>query len=37
VQWHGTADNPMMQRVKKWLANGRTLAWLPILNTKNFP
>lgn len=37
VQWHGTADNPMMQRVHQWLATGRTLAWLPILNTENFP
>lgn len=37
AQWRGTADNPMMQRVQQWLANGRTLAWLPILNTENFP
>jgi hypothetical protein len=37
VQWHGAADNPMMQRVQQWLAEGRTLAWLPILNTENFP
>lgn len=37
VQWHGTADNPMMQRVQQWLAEGRTLAWVPILNAENFP
>lgn len=37
VQWHGTADNPMMQRVQQWLAEGRTLAWLPILSAENFP
>ena len=37
VQWHGAADNPMMQRVQQWLAEGRTLAWLPILNAENFP
>lgn len=36
VQWHGTTDNPMMQRVQQWLAEGRTLAWLPILSTENF-
>jgi hypothetical protein len=37
VQWHGAYDNPMMQRVQEWLAEGRTLAWLPILNAENFP
>ena len=37
VQWHGTADNPMMQRVQQWLGEGRTLAWLPIFSTENFP
>lgn len=37
VQWHGATDNPMMQRLQQWLAEGRTLAWLPILSTENFP
>lgn len=37
VQWNGTADNEMMQRVQRWLENGRTLAWLPILSSENFP
>ena len=36
-QWIGAADNEMMQRVQKWLADGRTLAWLPILSRENFP
>ena len=37
AQWHGAADNPMMQRVQQWLAGGRRLAWLPIFNSENFP
>ena len=37
AQWHGTIDNPMMQRVQQWLADGRRLAWLPIFNSENFP
>lgn len=37
MQWHGAADNVMMQRVKQWLADGRTLAWLPIFSSDNFP
>lgn len=37
AQWHGTSDNPMMQRVQQWLADGRRLAWLPIFSPKNFP
>lgn len=37
AQWHGTADNPMMQSVQQWLAGGRRLAWLPIFNSENFP
>lgn len=37
TQWHGAADNPMMQRVQQWLADGRRLAWLPIFNSENFP
>lgn len=36
-QWIGAADNEMMQRVQQWLADGRTLAWLPILSRENFP
>ncbi len=35
-RWHGAADNPMMQRVQQWLAEGRRLAWLPIFNSENF-
>lgn len=37
LKWHGATDNPMMQLVLQWLADGRTLAWLPIWNTENFP
>lgn len=37
VQWHGTADNEMMRRVRQWLDEGRPLAWLPILSSENFP
>jgi hypothetical protein len=36
-EWHGSADNEMMRRVKKWLDDGRTLAWLPIWSSENFP
>jgi hypothetical protein len=37
AQWIGAADNEMIQRVQQWLADGRTLAWLPILSRENFP
>ena len=36
-QWIGDADNEAMQRVQGWLAEGRTLAWLPIFSRENFP
>lgn len=37
TQWVGAADDEQMQRVHKWFAEGRTLAWLPILSRENFP
>lgn len=37
VQWIGAADNESMRRVQQWLADGRTLAWLPIYSAENFP
>jgi hypothetical protein len=37
TQWIGAADNEPMQRVQQWLAEGRTLAWLPIWSRENFP
>lgn len=36
-QWVGSANNEAMQRVQRWLAEGRTLAWIPILSRENFP
>lgn len=36
-QWIGAANNEAMQRVQRWLAEGRTLSWLPIWSQANFP
>jgi len=41
AQWIRHPDakggDEMMRRVQEWLAEGRTLAWVPIYSRKNFP
>lgn len=36
-QWVGAPDNEEMKQVQKWLAEGRSFAWMPIFSRANFP